>query len=64
MITKCAFLDENYVIVYISEGTINTMEFNPPINDINYSHILISCESREGICEVGKMWNSELNKFE
>jgi len=63
MIAKWAFIDENNNVIYVSDGDINTMEFNPSLYNIVYSTMVRVNEER-GSAEIGMKWNWEINKFE
>lgn len=58
-----AFLDENDIVILVSNGNITTMEFNPPLYNISYSS-MAKCYEHRGACEIGMKWNWETDKFE
>lgn len=57
-----AFVDENLVVIHIAEVNITTMDFNPPIFQ-SYTQ-MVKCYESRGVCEIGKKWNWETDKFE
>ena len=57
-----AFLDENNIVIHITNVNITTMEISEPIFQ-SYTQ-MVKCYESRGLCEIGMKWNLELDKFE
>lgn len=60
--TIWAFIDENNIVIHITNVDIITMAMSEPIFQ-SYTQ-MIKCYEERGICQLGMKWNWEINKFE
>lgn len=60
--TNWAFIDENNIVIHITNVDLTTMAMGTPIFQ-SYSQ-MVKCYEERGVCEIGMKWNWETNKFE
>lgn len=60
--TVWAFLDENNIVIHITNVDIVTMAMGTPFFQ-SYS-LMVKCYESRGECALGMKWNWETDKFE
>jgi hypothetical protein len=60
--TQWAFIDDNNIVIHITNVDLTTMAMSEPIFQ-SYTQ-MIKCYEERGVCEIGMKWNWEINQFE
>jgi hypothetical protein len=60
--TQWAFIDDNNIVIHITNVDLTTMAMSEPIFQ-SYTQ-MIKCYEERGVCEIGMKWNWEINIFQ